>query len=73
MGQGYWILREFYPVVVKIAVEGAEALVGIPWPVASAQVVVVAEEWLTTPHALIGCSQSEPRPDENLSPDLQKT
>jgi hypothetical protein len=39
----------------------------------SAQVVVVAEAWLTTPHALIGCSQSEPRPDENLSSDLQKT
>jgi hypothetical protein len=33
----------------------------------------VAEAWLTTPHALIGCSQSEPRPDENLSSDLQKT
>jgi hypothetical protein len=26
----------------------------------SALVEVVAEAWLTTPHALIGCSQAEP-------------
>jgi hypothetical protein len=37
----------------------------------SAQVVVVAEPWLTTLHALIGCSQSELRSDENLSSELR--